>query len=294
MKLVVTLDSINNVDALVNSGADILLVGVKNYSCKMQGYLTFEEIKSLKTKLDSTNTLLFFNANLVCHDLQVVEYELLFQFLKQINIDGIYVTDVALIKLANEFGLKDRIIYNPETLITNSYDANYYIRQGIDAISLSKEITLDDYKALAVKVNGGIDLIGFGHYSMFHTKRHIIKNYFDFREYDKDFTNDKDVRLVEELRQESYPILEEEKVSTIFREKALCMIEHLNELTNVKYLRIDGVFKSIELLSYVVKNYKDVINGQVVNTKEFYSTLHNKFNEETDYGFLFKKTVYGK
>lgn len=293
MKLVVTADSLLNAKSLADFGVDILLVGHKDFTSKMNSYLTIEEVKELKAYVQDTHTKLFFNANLICHDEHIARYTVLFQTLKDIDIDGIYVSDVSLIKLAEMFGLKDRVIYNPETLITNSFDANYYLKQGIRAITLSKEITLEDYQAIASKVQGGIDIVGFGHYSMFHTKRSILKTYADFRGVDKDFTFDNNVRIKEELRNDLYPVLEEETSTTIYRSYATNVYESLNELSFVDYLRIDGVFKDVELIKAVVEAYKNKLNNPNIEF-DFNQYLLEKFNETTDTGFLFKKTVYGK
>lgn len=291
MKFVVTADSLENAKKYVDLGVDVVLVGHKDLSNKMQGYLTTEELKELKAY--AKNTEVYFNANLICHDYIIEMYKDLFATLKELNIDGIYVSDVALIKLSEEYGLKDLVIYNPETLITNSFDANYYLNQGIKAITLSKEITLEDYQKIASKVNGSLEIIGFGHYSMFHTKRHIVRNYNEYRKIDKDFTANPNLRIREELRSEYYPLLEEETTSTIFRSNATNVYKSLNDLGFISYMRLDGVFKSFELMEEVITAFKEKRENPGTE-RDLDNDLAVKYNEETDTGFLFKKTVYGK
>ena len=102
------------------------------------------------------------------------------QRLKDLDVDGIYYGDEGVYQEAKALGIENRLIYNPDTLITNHSDVQYYLDEGISMVTISKEITLDEICAIAKKVQGECEVIIHGRLNMMHSKRNLLSNYFSF------------------------------------------------------------------------------------------------------------------
>ncbi|MFA6800679.1 MAG: U32 family peptidase, partial [Acholeplasmataceae bacterium] len=180
-----------------------------------------------------------------------------------------------------------KLIYNPETLMTNYYDFNFLVPTGIFGVFIAKEITLDDIKMIADKKQTKLFMVGHGHLNMFYSKRQLIKNYMDFINQENYLHNKQTIKLIEEKRKdEPYPILEDLAGTHVFRSQVFDSIDYLDVLSPiVDYLVIDTIFKDDDYAIEILKMYKH----QKGLSKE---ELMKKYDEIWDHGFFFKKTLY--
>ena len=144
MELLVTLSSIDNLSKMALCEVDGLVFGGPfslrfNYSLndiqKISDYCLEYGIKRY-ISIDA----------FVLEEDKVSLYDY-FDFLKMLNPDGIYFTDLGVVSVADD-SLKDKLIYDPDTLITNSLDARFYLKQGIGVV-LSRELSLEEVLKIA-------------------------------------------------------------------------------------------------------------------------------------------------
>jgi putative protease len=160
-------------------------------------------------------------------------------------------------------------------------------------MTISKEITLEDLKDICKDRPLELSMIGHGHLNMFHSRRPLIENFFKYQrsEYEE-LINNKNLRIVEEIRNESYPIFQDRHGTHIFRDKALESFQEVNEIKkSLDVFIIDGIFKDTDYLIEVVKIYQTIIKEETQTLAEEQSKL---YKEDHDSGFLYKKTVYDK
>lgn len=291
MKLAVTPFGLGGIEELSSNGTDIFLVGNKNYGNRLVYSFSNTEIIEANNLIKSLNKEIYIVMNYIVHNNNLPELTEFLDFVKELDVDGIVFGDLAVYQLAKKIGIEDKLIYSPETLNTNYYDPIFWKKQGIKGITISKEITLEDIKTISEDKLLEISLIGHGHLNMFHSRRPLIENFFKYtnKEYDE-YVNNNNLKVVEEIRDESYPILQDNHGTHIFRDKSLESFKEIKILNDyLDVFIIDGVFKDNVYLNKTVKYYNDILNNKVSaeETSKLYEGDH-------DSGFLYKKTVYDK
>jgi len=294
MKIAVTPFNISSISELSENGADIFIIGNDKYANRLVASFSNEEIAKANNLIKSLNKEIYINLNLIIHNNDLDSFLEFLLFVKELNVDGIIFGDHAVYQMAKKIDLTSKLIYSPETLNTNYYDPIFWENRDIKGLTISKEITLEDIKIIAKNSNIEISLIGHGHLNMFHSKRPLIENYFKYTDikYDKSFEN-RNLRLVEEKRNESYPVFQDSHGTHIFREKAMESYQEVNVLKDVLNLFIiDSIFKDTQYLLETLKNYNKILTSS--NHQEISKALSEKYKQNHDSGFLYKKTVYVK
>lgn len=277
MKLLTTIHSLNNLENL-KPLVEGFVVGVDGYSTRETSYLTKEELITLNNNLIKDNKKLYLSFKPFLHK----QGESLKRFLKDlpIKITGIIIGDIGYYYLLKDLNIP--IIYNPETLITNTFDMNIFFDVGLKGIFLSKEININDIKEMANNKKGKLFINAHGHLNMFYSKRQLLKSYLKEINKEYDYIN-KMFYIKEEKRTEKMPIIEDDFGTHVYRSKVSSTIDHLNDLENVDYLLVDSMFYDDNYAVDILKMFKAII------TKD---EVLNKYNQEWDNGFLTIKTIY--
>ena len=285
MKLLTTIYDVKNIENLPL--ADGFLLGSDLYATRLTKSFTKEEINKAIDTSKTLNKDIFLLANQMFDDEMISSFK---SWIKDINVDdltGIVVADVGTYYALNKEGLANKLIYNPETLMTNYYDFNFLVKLGIFGVFIAKEITLEDIKIISEKKKTKLFMVGHGHLNMFYSKRQLINNYMNFIDEENTLHNKQTIKIIEEKRsEEPYPIIEDRAGTHVFRSTVFDSLDYLNELTPlVDYLVIDTIFKDDQYAKEVIAMYKNQPN----KTKE---DLEKTYDETWDHGFFFKKTVY--
>jgi putative protease len=204
-------------------------------------------------------------------------------------ITGVVVGDLGAFRVLSKLGLSKKVIYNPETLLTNSYDVNFLATENIKGVYLAKEITLDDIKIIASHRNLDLFMVGHGHLNMFYSKRQLIDNFVAYTNQENNYHAEQNLKIIEENRKdEAYPIIEDAAGTHVFRSSVFSSLNHLVELSSyIDYLVIDTLFKDDQYALQILPLYRhQEINIEVINQ------LKQTYNETWDEGFLFTKTIY--
>ena len=293
MKLAVTPFSLQSIDELASKGADIFILGNEEYANRLVHSFSKNELKKAKDIISLLGKEMYINVNLILHHDVLDSMKEYLEFIKELDVDGIIFGDLGAYMLAREVGVESKLIYNPETLNTNYYDTEFWHRKGIKGLTISKEISLKDMIEIGEKKKIEVSIIGHGHLTMFHSRRPLIENFFKYSKEDyKKYIKNRNLTIVEEIRNESYPIFQDRHGTHIFREKALESYKEVIELSNhIDVFIIDGIFKDESYLLEVVSNYQSVLNS---NSVELSEEISHRYSEDHDSGFLYKKTQYDK
>ncbi|HHT39670.1 MAG TPA: hypothetical protein GX001_04275 [Acholeplasmataceae bacterium] len=277
MKLLTTIHRLENYQKLALE-ADGFVVGVKDFSTRETSFLTKAEITKLATWTKRDQKELYLSIKAFLHQ----QGEELLKFLASLEVEltGIIVGDIGYYYLLK--ALKIPLIYQPETLITNTNDLNIYYETGFKGVFLGKEITLKDLLEMTLKSKAKTYLLGHGHFNMFYSKRMLLSSY--FKEIKKDLkVKDQTFFLKEEKRAEYLPVMEDQFGTHIYRSDVSSVIDYLKDLNNIDYFLIDSIFYDDDYGVDVLKMFK----GK--KTKE---ELLNKYQQVWDEGFLKTKTIY--
>lgn len=280
MKLLTNFYNLEYVDEILKY-ADGVVVGLSGFSTRETSYLTLEELEVVSKKLKQAKKELYLSLKPFIGS-QKDGLLTLFELIKDFYITGLIVGDIGYYILLKDYNFK--IIYNPETLLTNSYDINLLKDYGIKGAFISKEITLIDIKEIIKLKEIPLYMTVHGYLNMFYSKRKLLKSYFDFINLKHDYHHDK-MRIKEENREEFNPIIEDIFGTHVYRSEVTSYIDYLDELKGLDYFNIDGIFHSDEYIIDVLKLFRNP-------SKELKEALENKHKEKWDTGFFFKKTIY--
>ena len=255
MRLVARLKNLNEIEKLINLRVDCFLVDTP---------LAIRAInKDLFNHLDKIKSFgkdIYLLINKMIHEDDIENAKEILEIAKEIGVSGIVAGDITLMVLADEFGLKNKVIYQPGTMNTSSFDNEYFFLKQIKGITISKEITFEEIKKIFDNKETELSLVGHGYLDMFYSKRKLISSYFIYKSNDKKNIVDNDsFKLKEEMRPDSfYPILEDEAGTHIFRDKALNSFTEFNDLkTCLDDFFIERIFMSDEEYYDSIAAYQD-------------------------------------
>ena len=293
MKLAVTPFDLVSIKELAQAGAEIFILGNDEHANRLVHSFSVEELTEAKDIISSLGKGMYLSMNGILHNENLEPYKEFLIFAKNLDVDGIIFGDLGGYMLAREVEIEGKLIYNPETLNTNHYDTEFWHRKGIKGLTVSKEISMKEMIEIAKQKKIEVSIIGHGHLNMFHSRRPLIENFFKYnsKEY-KEYIDNKNLRVVEEIRNESYPIYQDNHGTHIFREKAMESFKEILQLKDhIDVFIIDGIFKNTEYLIDVVSNYQSILNNESMNQA---TEISLNYNNDHDSGFLYKKTQYDK
>ncbi len=198
-----------------------------------------------------------------------------------------YIADLGALNLFIKEGIISRVIYNPETMITNYLDMNEYYSFGVNSIGVSNEITLNDLNKIA-EVNNNIFYQIFGKRLMFYSRRKLITLYGEKNNTVYPKTN---VYLKEATRTDYLPIIENDEDTLIYRSYNISLLPYIDEL-NIKYAYIESFDMDINKFKIVNAIFYDYLNN-----KMDLSLAKIKLNEldiNIEDGFIYQDSVYQK
>jgi len=279
MRIVARLKKLDEIFKLINLGVDVFLVDTP---------LTVKSIN--KNLFDSLNDLFVYNkpvyllVNKIIHESDLVNLNKILQIAKNKLVEGIVCNDITVMVKARESGVENKIIYQPGTMNTNSYDSEYFFTKNIKGITISKEITLEEIIKIFKNKKTEFSLVGHGFIDMFYSKRMLLTNYFIYKNITHSKIQDNYYfHLNEEKRPDNYyPILEDMGGTHIFRDKAL---ESFNELDILKEY-LDDFF--VERIFLSDEEYYDSLLAYNDNT--FVPDFLKKYQEHYNKGFYYQYT----
>lgn len=212
------------------------------------------------------------------------------QYLDVIAVDEILFSDLTIKMLADQYALKMKTIYAPETLLTNKYDVRQLQLDGFDSCVISKDIPLTEMFDIAasnkdycyLRIHGPI-LISYG------LRRFISVYLNEFKEYTDNYY------LCEEHRETRLPVVEKESGTWLYG----YTLQSVNEIVNIcqrplKGIIFDNMLYDDEYTIAVIKIYEDVI-GQKLDSQKALEKLM-QLNEKIIYTDIseIKKTALDK
>jgi putative protease len=244
MKLLTTIYNLEHLHDL-SQAADGFILGNEQLAVRLTKSFSIHEIHDAANIIHSLGKELFIVMNQMMTDEQLIEAKSIIESLPNDLIKGYIIADLGLIDVFKSLNLNHKVVYNPETLLTNYIDFNYLQDDHILGAFVSKEITLEDIKIIGSKKAYNLFMFGHGHQSMFYSKRPILDAYTDYLGKDRVYYKEQGLALEEEKRKsESFPILEDKGGTHVFRGVVFNSLNDIKALSSVvDYLIIDTLFK---------------------------------------------------
>ncbi len=265
---ITTIHSFDSLEKLKNAGADAIVIGVEKYSIRSSIYVEEKDLFKWKKECERLKLKIYINLLRMVMDEDIPRIREILTTCKKLDVDGIYYADEGIFFEAKEIGFENRLIYQPETLVTSSHDVNFYLDLGIKSVSLAHELSLEEILSIA-KVNNNVEVLIHGYFSILYSRRPLVSNYFTAID-KKDVDVTKKYDLIEQTRQERMPILEDDAGTHIFSE---CPIQSLNQIESLEEVginrfRIDSIFFDDDWTCEMLELYKFAMNGILIDDDE--------------------------
>ncbi|MEG1526751.1 MAG: peptidase U32 family protein [Erysipelotrichaceae bacterium] len=292
VNLIASIFEMDDITQYKEAGAHSIIMGLPFFSVRATQVFAKAEIKEARAitlKLDM-NLYVLMNRMFCEEELKQAKEMLI--FLNEIKVDGIYFGDEAILQFASELNMTSRLIYNPDTLITNAMDARYYLSQGVSMVSISKEITLADMIYIGKQNPNQVEVNIHGRLNMMHSKRKLLTNYFDHLGMEYQVDGKKTLRLKEVTRNDLMPIIEDDLGTHIFSGFTLVSFEEIKQLVEngILHLRIEGLFHDANYVKEALHLYTQILNGQS-DPHQIYLDYQKQYPQDhIDTGFFYQKT----
>ena len=210
-----------------------------------------------------------------------------FDLLLRLKVDGIYFHDLAVYDVARSFERTDLLIYDGQTMMTNSLDIAFFLDQDIDVV-LGRELTLEEIIPMIAKNPGRLDMQVFGRYRLSYSKRNFLSNYYKEIGKDDDPKDKKTFTLREETRDYYLPIIENEYGTQIYTDFVFEMYREYPVLApHLKRAIVDDAFISTPLFTKVIHDYRRITEENVEFLRE---SLYKDFPDEgLSSGYFYEK-----
>lgn len=281
-----------NLSRYENTNIDGYIVGWKGYSIFNNCLFTLDELKHTISKIVKQGKEVFLSINKLMYNEDIEELRKHLFEIDQLGLTGILFDDLSLLHLKNEMKLKTDLVYGSSHLLTSYQTANYYYNFGVSYGVVSTEITLEHI--LNLKKNTKMKLMTtiYGYLGMTHSSRNLIHNYFEYIGEEK---KDSTYYMYEKVRNEDYPVYEDENGTYILSSHIMNGARVIPELieNNMDYVIMNGLNIEHHVLDEVIEKIGKI--REDYHNIELVLKLHDEISNltpKTDYGFLYKETIY--
>lgn len=291
INIITSATTIEDISKMKDAGVNGIIFSTPYFSTRADHYFEVEELPKIKAECAKHGIKMYVSVLRIFTDEETEKMENHLKYLKELDVDGIYFSDLGTLYLAKQLNMEYKMIFNPDTLLTNSEDVNLYLEEGCQMVTLAKEITFDEICEIASKAKGEVEVIVHGRLNMFYSKRVLLSNYQEFRGENRSLKDNYNLYLIEANRQDKFPIIEDDLGTHIFTGFTLASFNEVNTMidSGVRNLRIEGIFKTVDEICEIVKDYLAVIDNQK-NPQELFDAYLAK-DESISTGFLHNKTI---
>lgn len=286
MELLVTLHKIENLNEITK----LDIAGVIFGSLFSHGYkMSLEEMVEVNNTCLKYNLKRFVSLNALIKEDDLEKLDAYMDLLKELDVDGIYFNDFAILNKAYAKDMQKKLIYDPYNLNTNQKDISFFAEYNIPCV-LARELTLDEIEEIIKAYPFMCDMQIFGHLRMSESKRKYISNYFKNFNINENPNGKETYRIKEEKREYKMPIMEDEYGTCVYTDYVFAMFSELSRVS--KYLNhaiIDDLFLDSELINEYVRNIPKIDNMTVDVIKDSMLSKHPLLSFSS--GYLFQKTT---
>ncbi|NLO90274.1 MAG: U32 family peptidase [Clostridia bacterium] len=283
-------------------GADAVYVGGKEYGLRAGAEnFTFEELKEGIDFAHNRGCKVYITANIYAHNKDLDGIRIYFKKLKELNIDGLIVSDpgVALIAMENDPSIPLHL--STQANCTNWASALFWEKIGFKRIILARELGISEIKEIRKKVSLELEVFVHGAVCVSYSGRCLLSSFLTGRSANRGDCSHPcrwKYYLMEEKRPGEYmPVFEDDRGTYIFNANDLCMIEHIPELVEagVDSFKIEGRMKSLHYVATVVKAYRQAVDSYFEDPEgwqcreEWKEELNKVSHRKYSTGFFFGK-----
>ncbi len=251
------------------------------YSSYSEDVYSLEELKTLIIECHDLKKEVMLKVDALIEEKEVSALYSFLESLESLSIEYYLFSDWSIYTYFKDKTKVSKLIFYAPTLMCNEKDAKIIHQLGMQSV-LSTEETLTELKQNSK--DSSMVLFGHGYLPIFYSKRKLLSLH--KKHVHQELNPPYPLQyLKEELRNELYPIYENNRATFIFSPFVYGLCSKLKELEEANILLVFGDFLSCEHLIEILSFYHKVLIGEDVSSLE--KTLQEKYKIQT--GFLFEK-----
>lgn len=286
----------------INYGADAVYIGGEEFSLRVAAdNFTNEEIKRGVDFAKSKGRRVYLTANIIPHNKDIDEYAKFLNQVKDLGLDAVIISDLGMFDMTQQIAPGLDIHISTQANNVNYRSAQKWYEMGAKRVILAREMSLDEIGEIRDKTDPKLELEAFVHGAMCisYSGRCLLSNYMAGRDGNGGACAHPcrwKYYLMEEKRPGEYmPVFENERGTFIYNSKDLCMINHIDKLTEsgLSSFKIEGRVKSEFYVATVVAAYRRAIDSYFESpaawkpNPEWLSELRKVSHRDYTTGFYF-------
>jgi len=259
----------------IHYGADAVYCGGKKYSLRAHASnFSDKQLAEGVAYAHERGVKLYVAVNIFAHQEDLQGLEKYLQFLKDIQVDGIIISDPGILSLAKEIIPEIPIHLSTQANVTNPANAKFWESQGVARLNVARELSLSEIAAIRKVLDEKTQIEAFVHGALCisYSGRCMLSYYFTGRDANRGECAHpcryKYVLQEEKRPGQYFPVEEDEHGTYIFNSKDLCLLNTLPQLMRcgVDSFKIEGRMKTVYYVGSVVRVYRaalDYLAGQM-------------------------------
>ncbi|MFN8576962.1 MAG: U32 family peptidase C-terminal domain-containing protein [Candidatus Sericytochromatia bacterium] len=261
----------------IHYGADAVYLGLPTFSLRSnKNAFNWEDLEYGIKYAHDRGVKVYVTINIFARNHELDRIPDYLKKLKDLNPDGVIVSDVGVMELIKEYLPNTEIHVSTQTSIMNWTTSKFWHNYGATRVVLARELSLKEISVIKEKVPT-LELETFVHGAMCmaYSGRCMISSYLNMRDANHgDCTNSCrwEYKLVEETRPNEYfPVEEDEHGTYFFNAKDLCLVSYIPDLvkSGVCSFKVEGRTKSNYYLSIVIRAYRKAIDAYISDPENF-------------------------
>lgn len=288
----------------IDYGADAVYIGGELFGLRTSTKnFTVKEMKEAIRYVHAKGKRLYLALNVFAHNEDLDYLKTYLEEIRDLDIDAFIISDPGIMMFVKEVIPKAEIHLSTQANSTNYMAAKFWESQGVTRVILARELSLEEIRTIAQKLNGKPELEAFIHGAMCmsYSGRCLLSNFMTGRDSNRGSCAMPcrwKYKIIEEKRpDDQYEIEETENGTYIFNSKDLCGLPVLKELieAGLSSLKIEGRSKSIYYVAEVVRVYREAIDSYYKEPdkfevkEEWLEELRSVSHREYTLGFLKEK-----
>ena len=258
MKLIATAESVDQAQALIDSGVDELIIGEEVFGLRLPGYLSMAEMEQVIDAAHQAGKRVLIAMNAILHNDKIKQARPFLKSVRALGADGLTVGDTGLVQILKDPTYHLPYLYDASVLVTSAGQVNFWAQFGAEKALVAREVPFVELEDMLKMATIPLVYQVYGPSCIHQSKRPLLENYFNYVNKEPQAITDRQLFLSEPNREDShYSIYTDSHGTHIFANKDLNLIRHLETLAHsgLDYCYLDGLFSSPEGFVQVVKAF---------------------------------------
>lgn len=248
-------------EAVADAGADAVYLGGKGFNMRMlkaEFNFSEQEMERAVQYLHQRGKKLYATVNNLYLPRELAKLKDYLSFLQEIGVDALIVQDLGLVEIYNKLGLTLPLHASVQMGVSSSASARFFENLGFSRVILSKNLSLEEIRAVHTSTSLGIEFFAHGDLCVSHAGQCYMSSYMKGESGNRG-------RCIKPCRW-AYRLHGTGNEPGFFYHlayKDLCVLEDLPELIDagVTSLKIEGRMRPADYLAHLVGIYRRALDG---------------------------------